>query len=178
MRDAAYRPWIESIENGTTPNLLLMRYDLHQLKVAHLEVIPSFFIRASCIKSWLLSTRPHYEMCSIHVAMVGPDARIKIIERGEAKHPKEVQERYRSFAWMRHADSKTRGWTADVLRCIRHIKKNEFTLQQVYSYESELRKLHPENKFVRAKIRQQLQILRDKGFLEFGERGSYSLSKK
>lgn len=177
VRDAAYRPWIDSIDKGTTPNLLLMKYDLNHFKVDHLEVIPSFFIRGSCLKSWLLSTRPHYEMCSIHIAMVGPDARIKIVERGEAKHPGEVQERYRSFAWMKHVDRRTRGWTADVLRCIRHLKKADFTLQEVYSYETELGKLHPENRFVRPKIRQQLQILRDQGFLHFGaQRGSYSLS--
>lgn len=176
VRDAAYRPWIESIENGTTPNLLLMRYDLRRLKVEYLEVIPSFFIRASVLRSWLLSTRPHYEMCSIHIAMVGPDARIKLVEDGKAKHPREVQERYRSFAWMRHVNGRTRGWTADVLRCIRQLKKTEFTLQEVYSYENELRKLHPENRFVKPKIRQQLQILRDRGFLEFSDRrGRYSL---
>jgi hypothetical protein len=55
-----------------------------------------------------------------------------------------VQERSRSFAWMRHLPHKTRGWTADVLRCIRELDKRSFTLKEVYaSYVKELQRLHP-----------------------------------
>ena len=37
-------------------------------------------------------------------------------------------------------------------------------------------RLHPQNRFVRPKIRQQLQILRDLGLLEFLGRGRYRVS--
>ena len=37
------------------------------------------------------------------------------------------------------------------------------------------KKLHPDNRHVRDKIRQQLQVLRDHGYLEFVSRGSYRL---
>ena len=39
----------------------------------------------------------------------------------------------------------------------------------------ELARMHPENRHVRDKIRQQLQVLRDKGFLEFVGRGEYGV---
>ncbi|MGD2080871.1 MAG: hypothetical protein PVJ36_07070 [Nitrospirota bacterium] len=46
-------------------------------------------------------------------------------------------------------------------------------MKDVYEHEERLSKLHPENKFVKAKIRQQLQQLRDLGLIEFLERGVY-----
>jgi type II restriction enzyme len=42
-----------------------------------------------------------------------------------------------------------------------------------YSFADELQKKHPENNFVHAKIRQQLQYLRDKGFVQFVSPGKY-----
>ena len=61
----------------------------------------------------------------------------------------------------------------DVLTCVDRIQKKEFSLKDVYSFIDELQLKHPENNNVDAKIRQQLQFLRDKGFLEFLSRGYY-----
>ncbi|HLD00088.1 MAG TPA: Dam-replacing domain protein, partial [Patescibacteria group bacterium] len=44
-----------------------------------------------------------------------------------------------------------------------------------YVFENELSRLHPDNRHVKDKIRQQLQILRDKDYLEFIARGKYKL---
>jgi len=43
----------------------------------------------------------------------------------------------------------------------------------VYAKEGVIARLHPENRHVRDKIRQQLQVLRDKGLVEFLGRGEY-----
>ena len=69
-----------------------------------------------------------------------------------------------------------KGWLLDVMRCVETIGKRDFTLDEVYAFESELHKLHPENKHVKDKIRQQLQVLRDRGYLEFTQRGQYRLT--
>jgi type II restriction enzyme len=53
--------------------------------------------------------------------------------------------------------------------------KNIGLLNDVYAYENRLAVLHPDNKHVRAKIRQQLQVLRDNGILEFVGKGTYKL---
>jgi type II restriction enzyme len=68
-----------------------------------------------------------------------------------------------------------RGWLLDIMRCIEKIGKSEFTLDDVYTFKGELRVLHPENRHIKDKIRQQLQILRDKGYLDFVSRGYYRL---
>ena len=48
-----------------------------------------------------------------------------------------------------------------------------FTLDEIYKFEKILRTKYPSNNFVKDKIRQQLQILRDKGVISFMGRGVY-----
>jgi len=77
------------------------------------------------------------------------------------------------FSFMGEESLESRGWLADVLGKVRELDKEEFTLADIYTFESELSKLHPRNMHVRPKIRQQLQVLRDHGVLEFTGRGEY-----
>ena len=61
----------------------------------------------------------------------------------------------------------------DVLNCVNNIESNEFCLQEIYAYVEILQEKHINNHNIEAKIRQQLQILRDKGFIEFLGNGHY-----
>jgi type II restriction enzyme len=61
----------------------------------------------------------------------------------------------------------------DVLNVLRGMGRKEFTLAEVYAFEGELARLHPANRFVRPKIRQQLQILRKMGFVKSLGQGRY-----
>ena len=53
------------------------------------------------------------------------------------------------------------------------MKKEEFELADVYAHEEQLAGLHPDKRHVRDRIRQQLQVLRDMGRLEFLGGGRY-----
>ena len=55
------------------------------------------------------------------------------------------------------------GWLKNIYNII---PDYEFTTQQIYQYEPELAKLYPNNKNIRPKIRQQLQVLRDMGVIK------------
>ncbi|MGA3145642.1 MAG: Dam-replacing domain protein [Verrucomicrobiota bacterium] len=68
-----------------------------------------------------------------------------------------------------------RGWTLDVLNAIRRFGKTSFTTADTYAFTRELERLHPDNRNVRPKIRQQLQILRDTGLLIHVESGRWRL---
>jgi len=61
------------------------------------------------------------------------------------------------------------------MKCVEALGKRDFTLDEVYGFEERLAKLYPGNQNVRPKIRQQLQFLRDRGFIEFVSRGNYRL---
>ncbi len=64
--------------------------------------------------------------------------------------------------------------------CVRELQKatssREFSLQDFYKrFESRLSTFHPENRNVQAKIRQQLQVLRDNNVLQFLGSGRYRI---
>ena len=59
---------------------------------------------------------------------------------------------------------------------IEKLGKKEFILDDLYRFESYLAALHPKNRHICPKIRQQLQYLRDMGYLSFLSRGKYRLN--
>jgi len=61
------------------------------------------------------------------------------------------------------------------MKCVDSIGKHEFQLEDVYAHEDALSQLYPNNRHVKQKIRQQLQVLRDRGYLDFLGRGCYRL---
>jgi type II restriction enzyme len=61
------------------------------------------------------------------------------------------------------------------MKAVEAIGRPEFELDDVYRFEQRLGALYPGNNNVRPKIRQQLQVLRDHGYLEFLGRGRYRL---
>jgi type II restriction enzyme len=77
---------------------------------------------------------------------------------------------------MMNEKSWLRGWTADVLKAVRALKKRDFKLEEIYGFEEELKRLHPLNAHIKPKIRQQLQLLRDRGVLVFKGNGLYKLA--
>jgi hypothetical protein len=65
------------------------------------------------------------------------------------------------------------GWRRDTFNVVSEIPTNIFKLEQVYAYKERLHKLHPKNRYIEDKIRQQLQELRDLGLIEFLGAGVY-----
>jgi hypothetical protein len=65
------------------------------------------------------------------------------------------------------------GWKRSVFLRLNDFQQNLFFLEDIYAYEDSLAKEYPDNRFIREKIRQQLQVLRDLGLLEFLGGGKY-----
>ncbi len=69
-------------------------------------------------------------------------------------------------------------WRLAVLQAIDRLGKETFTLQELYAYTDWLGQLFPSNLNVEAKIRQQLQFLRDEGYLDFVDyEGTYRVRR-
>lgn len=64
-------------------------------------------------------------------------------------------------------------WKKDVFECLLEVQGNNFTVENIYSFEKRLQRRHPNNRNIRPKIRQQLQYLRDIGLVEFTKPGQY-----
>ncbi len=177
--DAGYDAMIRAVRSDQVPNLFLLQYSNHW-SVRNMVVVPSFFVSESAIeKRKPLSAgarRAGWIGCNILLEGIPSDGRIPIIANGVASQPSEVRAAYRRARPLSTLKSDVRGWTLDVLNAVRKLKAQEFTLSQVYASEKYFEATHPGNRNIRPKIRQQLQVLRDLGFLEFEGAGRYRVT--
>ena len=170
---------VRAIMENRTPNLYALHYHLSEWAVANVILIPHFAFPLSAIEKRkpLAETarRAGWVGCNILLHSIPPDARIKIISDGKPVAPAAVRAQYARIRPLAKLDPKQRGWTLDVLNIVRSLGKPEFDLAEVYESEEKLAQLHPANRHVRDKIRQQLQVLRDLGILTFLGHGEYQL---
>jgi type II restriction enzyme len=173
--DAGYSAMMEAISLGRNPNLVVMHYD-RNWAVRNLLLIPSFFLSASAIQKRrpLAATarRAGWIGCNIVLSSIPTVGRIVMVANGLPRDSVEVRLDYSRASPFSSLDTKVRGWALDVLRIVELLPRR-FALSDVYIFEGQLARLHPANKNVRPKIRQQLQVLRDLGFVEFLGGGRY-----
>lgn len=178
--DGAYGTMIDRLQSENNPNFFLLNYDLQNLSVLNFFVIPKHFFIPEIIEKRkpLASTarRAGWIGCNILLTSIPQSGRIFLVQDGKVKQKEAVLSDWKRTLFLREEkEISTKGWLLDVMRCIEHLGSGIFTLEDVYRYEKELRNLHPDNRHIKDKIRQQLQVLRDKGYLEFTARGQYRL---
>ncbi len=175
--DAAYEPMKQAIIRGAPPNLFALHYDPTQWQVKNLILVPRFVYSLSAIEKRKplapTARRANWVGCNILLGNIPPDARIPIVKAGVPSNASRVREQYARLRPLEEIKIDARGWTLDVLNVVRSLQRTEFTLQDIYAFDAHLARLHPANRHVRDKIRQQLQVLRDLGFLEFQGGGRY-----
>lgn len=111
--------------------------------------------------------------CNIIFGDVPVQGRLKIIDNQIVSDISEIVDNYAHIKSLQTSNLESRGWLLDVLNCVNAIPNTEFSLQDMYAFVEKLQEKHLDNHNVEAKIRQQLQLLRDKGFIEFTTRGHY-----
>jgi type II restriction enzyme len=177
--DSAYSQMKRAILTDRTPNLYVLHYDLTAWAVRTVILIPHFAFALSAIERRppLASTarRAGWVGCNILLEKIPAHARIPIVSEGTPHASREVRASYDRLRPLEKLKVEKRGWTLDLLQVVQSLGKTEFTLADVYAHAPALAKLHPDNRHVRDKIRQQLQVLRDLGLLEFLGAGSYVL---
>ncbi len=174
--DGAYDTMIQRIKGLRNPDLFLLNY-ADSLEVTDFTVIPKFFFAPQVIqKRKPLSekaARAGWVGCNILFSEIPFQARISIISQQRIRSEDDVVSQYRRVKLLRTDSIERRGWLFDVLNSVNRIEGDEFTLREVYEFSGSLQGAHLENHHIEAKIRQQLQVLRDKGFIEFLGRGKY-----
>jgi type II restriction enzyme len=178
VANSAYNRKMEAIKAGRTPDYLFLQYSRDSMRVVNLFAVPGHFITESVVgrrkplppsarrAGWIGST--------ILLRGLPAEARIQIVLDGHIAPMEVVRHNWQLFSFMRGQLPESRGWLSDVLSCVHRMEKKTFTLADIYQFEQELAGLHPRNKNVRPKIRQQLQVLRDEGIVVFEGGGVYS----
>jgi len=177
ITDGAYETMMSRLKSDSVPSLMLLRYTVQDRMVQDLSVIPKqFFVKDLIERRKPLSQnarRAGWVGCNILIDKVPKAGRIDLVTNRVATPKDTVLEKWSKTVFLRGQSLSKKGWVLDVLNCVEHIGQSEFTLDDVYKFENYLSELHPENNHVKPKIRQQLQVLRDAGVLEFVGRGRY-----
>lgn len=178
--DGAYKAMLERLADAHNPNLFLLNYDLGSWQVSNFFVIPKHFFISEIIEKRaplsVTARRAGWVGCNILLNRIPEAGRIFFIRNKRIEKKENVCALWQKTLFLREEKkAEAKGWLLDVMRCIELINKKEFSLANVYRFKATLAKKHPNNKHIKDKIRQQLQYLRDKKYLEFIGKGEYRL---
>ncbi len=176
IADGAYKTMIESISSFSNPHLFILSYT-KDLLVRDMFFIPKFFFIPDIIekRSPLPETavRAGWTGCNILISNVPQQGKITLIQEQLERNHGLVVEEYNQIKKLQISSLETRGWLFDVLNCVNATKGEYFELGDIYKFVPELKEKHQNNHNIEAKIRQQLQLLRDRGIIEFLGKGAY-----
>jgi type II restriction enzyme len=178
--DGAYSTMIERLKSDNNPNFFFLTYDKSTLEIKNFLTIPKYFFVPSIIEKRKAlnpsARRAGWIGCNIDVSNIPEIGKIFFVQNGIIKSKNEVLDKWNKTEFVKSTSNiEAKGWLLDVLLCVEKVKKKDFSLDDVYAFEGDLKAKHPLNNNVQAKIRQQLQFLRDKNVIEFLGHGQYRM---
>ena len=180
VTDGAYSIMVSALKQNVAPNILVLNYN-SEWTVKNLILFPSVVFTEDVLEKRKplakAARRAGWIGCNIVLSRVPNEAQISLVTDTAIIPADEVREQYRKYNALAKVPWDLRGWTLDVLNVVKRINANEFDLTQVYAHHAALTEAHPGNRNVKAKIRQQLQILRDLGFVKFLGHGRYRTAR-
>lgn len=176
--DGAWSEMNKKVSAGNSPNFFLLNYELRDKSVHNFYVVPKHFLVPGLIEKRKplapTSERAGWVGCNILLTGIPQAGRIYYVKDGRAEKKADVLKNWKKTLFLRDQKApEQRGWTLSVMSCVDKLARSDFSLEDVYAFESVLTQKFPNNRHVKDKIRQQLQILRDKGYLEFKGKGRY-----
>ena len=178
--DGAYSSMVQRLMANNNPNFFFLTYD-NSFMINDFMVIPKYFFVPSIIeKRSPLSDdarRRGWVGCNILMDNIPELGKIFFVQGGIEIRKNEVLAKWKQTEFIKETNNiEAKGWLLDVLNCVEKIRKEEFSLDEVYKYENELKNKHPMNNNIQAKIRQQLQFLRDRHIISFSGHGIYRMT--
>ncbi len=182
VANSAYGAKMEAIQQNAAPDYAFLSFDADAWLVTDLFVVPGHFMTPNVVeKRKPLSSnarRSGWVGSTIILDRVPEAGRIPLVQAGSAVPPMEARRAFERTLFLTTKQPDARGWLSAVMDCIDDLEVatgDTFELGEVYQFEDRLSKMYPDNQHIRAKIRQQLQVLRDEGVIEFLGRGEYRL---
>lgn len=181
LPDGAFNAMIERLSDASSPNFFFLAYDFQSYRVTNFFAVPTYFLDETVIEK-RKPLGPHARRagwvgCNIFMNRIPEAGKVFYVKNSEIIQRSSVIESWKRTAFLqRETNLEARGWALEILRNIQSLNMREFTLQKMYEFEVQLKRRFPRNNFIRAKIRQQLQVLRDAGLIVFEGRGRYTVN--
>ena len=180
ITDGAYNTMIERINSNNNPNFFFLTYT-KELKVNDFLIIPKqFFTPEIIIKRKPLSEnakRAGWIGCNIDIKRIADTGKVFLVKNSKIIEQDLVKEQFNKTLFLREKSDNAKGWVLDIMNCVDLVRNETFTLDEIYKFEKKLKLKYPNNNHIKDKIRQQLQLLRDKNIIEFVGRGIYKKIK-
>lgn len=174
-----YHPKVYLLKSGVEVTCIVGSSNLTRGGLSN-NVEVNLVLRASADSEIVSDIYATYNRLKCHPRRVIPDEELldlySALCKFESRYRQEIHSSSRSRGLLKKFDEKAKslrrpqvtvrdlvGWSRLVYDTL---PDGEFSNQQVYESEALLKSYYPDNQNVRAKIRQQLQILRDVGLLE------------
>jgi len=180
ITDGAFSAMMATIREGRTPSFLLLEYS-STWEVRGLTALHHSLITKDCVEERKalgpMARRAGWIGCNIVLPKIAREGRIPLVTAGVAHARDASRAAFARLQFLSRMPAKQRGWAASLLNLLRQLSSDRFSLRDAYLFEAPLAKLYPGNNNVRPKIRQQLQVLRDAGIIQFEARGQYKFLK-
>ena len=174
--DGAYASMIKKIRESENPNFFFLQYD-SKFSVTNYFTVPKHFITFNIIEKRKplaeSARRAHWTGCNILFGNLPQSGIIHLVKDSSIVNPKDVLWKWKRTSFLAQKKIETRGWLIEIIRIVDRIPSNSFTIQDVYAFKELLMQKYPNNKFIKEKIRQELQVLRNRGLIKFTGKGNY-----
>lgn len=135
IADGAYATMIERINSNSNPNFFFLTY-IKQWSVNDFLIIPKqFFSPEIIIKRAALSEtakRAGWVGCNIDISKVADAGKVYLIKNTEIINQDNVTETFNKTLFLRTQKKEAKGWILDTLNCVDAIKKERFSLDEIY----------------------------------------------
>lgn len=146
ITDGAYSKMIERINSENNPNFFFLTYT-KDWTVNNFLIIPKqFFTPEIIIKRPPLAEtarRAGWVGCNIDLSKVAESGKVFLVKNAQVVDSKIVNESFNKTLFLREKSKNAKGWILDIMKCIDEIKKDTFSLDEVYKFEEQLKLKYP-----------------------------------
>ena len=170
---------IERLQSDKNPNFFFLNYDPKKFQVNNFIIIPKYFFTKEIIEKRKplseTAKRAGWIGCNILLQGIPDSGKIYFVKNQKCESKNDILKSWMRTVFLKETKVEQKCWLIDIIFCIEKLSKKDFSLKEIYAFVPYLKTKYPENNFIQEKIRQQLQVLRDQGFLEFTSRGYYKV---
>lgn len=179
IADWAYSTMINRLNANNNPNFFFLNYNIRDYKIFNFISIPKYYFTDKIIEKrnplGQDAIRTGRVGCNILLSQIPNSWKIFYIKQWIFREKNDILADWKRTIFLKDVLLDKKWRLLDIMLCIEKLHKTKFSLNEIYLFERDLKLKYPNNNHIKDKIRQQLQILRDRWYLIFLDNWNYKL---